>query len=108
MLDHERFDQDHDDWYYKMYYTMLCCIFTAPHRYQVYLDIKDTRGGHKTRHLHEVLCNSLYDFDHETAVRVQQVRSFESAILQLTDLGNNEYCIHFRVILRVAHPRRTL
>ena len=48
-LDHARFDQSHDDWYYKMYFTMLRPIFTAPHRYRIYLDVKDTRGGPKTR-----------------------------------------------------------
>jgi hypothetical protein len=85
-LDHGRFGQNHDEWYYKMYYTMLRYVFTAPNHYRVYLDIKDTRGGHKTRHLHDVLSNSLHDFDQETVVRVQQVRSHESAILQLTDL----------------------
>jgi len=85
-LDHDRFGQNHDEWYYKMYYTMLRYVFAAPNRYRVYLDLKDTRGGHKVRRLHEVLCNSLYDFNHETVTRVQQVRSDESAILQLADL----------------------
>ena len=85
-LDHDKFNQDHNNWYYKMYYLMLRYVFTAPHRYQVYLDIKDTHGGPKTRHLHEVLCNSIYDFDHEAVMKVQQVRSHESAILQLADL----------------------
>ena len=86
VLDHDRFDQDHNDWYYKMYYLMLRYVFAASHRYQVYLDIKDTHGGHKTRHLHEVLCNSIYDFNREAVAKVQQIRSHESAILQLTDL----------------------
>jgi len=85
-LDHERFGQNHDEWYYKMYYTMLRYVFSAPNRYRVYLDLKDTRGGHKARHLHEVLCNSLFDFERETVERVQQVRSHESALLQLADL----------------------
>lgn len=85
-LDHGRFGQNHNDWYYKMYYTMLRYVFTAPNHYRVYLDIKDTRGGHKTRHLHDVLANTLHDFDKETVERVQQVRSHESAVLQLTDL----------------------
>jgi len=35
-----------------MYFTMLRPIFTAPHRYRIYLDVKDTRGGPKTRKLH--------------------------------------------------------
>jgi hypothetical protein len=86
LLDHTRFDQTHDDWYYKMYFTMLRPIFTAPHRYRIYLDVKDTRGGPKTRKLHEALANSLYDFDRECVERVQQVRSHESELLQLADL----------------------
>jgi hypothetical protein len=86
LLDHARFDQSHDDWYYKMHFTMLRPIFTAPHRYRIYLDVKDTRGGPKTRKLHDVLANSLYDFDRECIERVQQVRSHESELLQLADL----------------------
>jgi hypothetical protein len=86
LLDHARFDQTHDEWYYKMYFTMLRPIFTAPHRYRIYVDVKDTRGGPKTRKLHDVLANSLYDFDHECIERVQQVRSHESELLQLADL----------------------
>lgn len=86
LIDHARFSQSHDDWYYKMYFTMLRPIFCAPHRYRIYLDVKDTRGGPKTRKLHEVLANSLYDFDRQTIERVQQVRSHESELLQITDL----------------------
>ena len=85
-LDHARFDQSHDDWYYKMYFTMLRPIFCAPHRYRIYLDVKDTRGGPKTRKLHEVLANSLYDFDRQCIERVQLVRSHESELLQIADL----------------------
>lgn len=85
-LDHARFDQSHDEWYYKMYFTMLRPIFCAPHRYRIYLDVKDTRGGPKTRKLHDVLANSLIDFERQTVERVQQVRSHESELLQITDL----------------------
>jgi hypothetical protein len=86
LLDHARFDQSHDDWYYKMYFTMLRPIFCAPHRYRIYLDVKDTRGGPKTRKLHDVLGNSLHDFDRQAIERVQQVRSHESELLQIADL----------------------
>ena len=86
LLDHARFDQTHDDWYYKMYFQMLRHIFCAPHRYRIYLDMKDSRGGPKTRKLHDVLANSLYDFDRQCVERVQQVRSHESELLQLADL----------------------
>ena len=85
-LDHLYFDQSHDDWYYKMYFTMLRPIFFAPQHYHIYLDIKDSRGGPKTRKLHNFLANSLYDFNRECIERVQQIRSHESEILQVADL----------------------
>ena len=85
-LDHARHGQTHDDWYYKMYYTMLQRIIHPPNHYRIYLDVKDTRGGEKTRKLHEVLANKFYDFQREYIERVQQIRSHESEILQLTDL----------------------
>jgi hypothetical protein len=65
---------------------MLRPIFCAPHRYRIYLDVKDARGGPKTRKLHEVLANSLYDFDRQCIERVQLVRSHESELLQIADL----------------------
>ena len=85
-LDHERFDQSHNDWYYKMYFTMLRPVFIAPQRYRIYLDVKDTRGGPKTRELHDVLANSLRDFSRECVENVQQIRSHESELLPLADL----------------------
>jgi len=86
LLNHAAFDQSHNDWYYKMYFTMLRPVFAAPHRYRIYLDVKDTRGGLKTRKLHDVIANSLYDFDRECIERVQQVRSHESELLQIADI----------------------
>lgn len=111
ILDHDTHEQSHDDWYYKMYFFMLRYIFGPRHQYRVYLDIKDTRGGSKTRHLHEVICNDIYDFDRECVHRVQQVRSHECEILQLADLfigaiayenrGLNSNTGKSRVILRL-------
>jgi len=54
--------------------------------YHVYLDIKDTRGGHKVRRLHEVLANSVYDFSRRIVRRIQQVRSHEVQVLQVADI----------------------
>ena len=85
-LDHDGFSQTHDEWYYKMYYLMLRFVINSPNHYRVYLDIKDTQGGDRTRKLHDVLANSFYDFDHECIERVQQVRSHEVEILQISDL----------------------
>lgn len=85
-LDHAAFEQTHDDWYYKQYYLLLSNLLETAHEYRVYLDIKDTRGGPKARHLHEVLCSGMYDFDERSLTRVQTVRSHEVQQAQIADI----------------------
>jgi len=85
-LRHEAFHQNHNDWYYKMYFDMIKVILEPEAHYRIYLDIKDTQSAIKMAKLHEVLCNSLYDFSCTIIERVQTVRSHEIEILQLTDL----------------------
>ncbi|MGD0155110.1 MAG: DUF3800 domain-containing protein [Terracidiphilus sp.] len=86
MLQHEKFEQTHDTWYYKMYFEMLKLIISPNAKFRVYVDIKDTWGGQKTSHLHDVICNSMYDFSREILERVQIMRSEESELMQLADL----------------------
>ncbi|MDH3974042.1 MAG: DUF3800 domain-containing protein [Deltaproteobacteria bacterium] len=86
ILHHNQFGQDHDEWYYKMYFNMLKVIFDPTARYNIYLDIKDTRGGKKVEKLHEVICNSLYDFSRQVVERVQILESKHVEQLQLADL----------------------
>lgn len=85
-LRHGDFGQDHDTWYYKMYFVMLKQILDPTGRYRIYLDIKDTRSQQKVDKLHLVFANNLYDFDRSIIERVQQVRSHEVEIIQVTDL----------------------
>lgn len=86
-LNHDAFPgQDHDGWYYKMYFDMLKALLSPNDRYRIYIDIKDTQGAAKVRKLHEVLSNNIYDFSREVVERVQLIRSHESALLQLADL----------------------
>lgn len=85
-LQHGAFQQDHDTWYYKMYFDMLKAILTNTDKYRIYVDIKDTRSAHKTAKLHEVLCHSLYDFDQKIIERLQIIRSHEIELAQLADL----------------------
>lgn len=86
LLDHERFEQTHDQFYYKMYWQMLGWFIDPANHYQIYLDIKDTQGYIKVEKLHECLSNSHYDFDKEVVRKIQEVRSHEIAVLQLTDI----------------------
>lgn len=86
LLRHEHFNQDHDMWYYKMYFSMLSAILTPRNSYRIYIDTKDTRGGAKTRKLQEVLRNSQLDFNHDIVESMQIVDSKDIEQLQLADL----------------------
>jgi len=86
LLDHQSHNQSHDNWYYKMYFTMLKQIFRPHDQYHIYMDIKDTRGARKIAKLHDVLCNDKYDFSHSIIKKVQIVHSKEVEQVQLADL----------------------
>lgn len=85
-LDHSKFSQSHDDWYWKMYFDMLKAMLSESAKYHIFLDIKDTLGGKRVQKLHDVLCNNLYDFDRKIVQRVQLVQSHEIEQMQLADL----------------------
>jgi hypothetical protein len=86
ILDHAKHGQDHDTWYYKMYFRLLNPVLNNENSYRIYLDIKDTLSERKVQKLGEVLSNAQYDFDRSIVERVQQVRSHEVEVLQVTDL----------------------
>lgn len=85
-LRHKDFEQDHDTWYYKMYFDLLKVLLAPQAEYRIYLDIKDTRSAQKIAQLHTVLCNNMYDFERKIIKRIQTTRSHEVEQLQLTDL----------------------
>jgi hypothetical protein len=86
ILDHAKFDQVHDDWYYKMMFTLLEPLIDPSSHYRIYLDIKDTRSEEKRSELERVLRNKRYDSLGHIIQRVQQIRSHESEIMQMADL----------------------
>lgn len=85
-LNHEKYKQTHDTWYYKMYFDMLRVVFDPKHRHEIYIDIKDTHSAQKAEELKKVCCNSIYDFSQTIIQRLQPIRSEEVQIMQLTDL----------------------
>lgn len=86
VLQHEGRDQTHDDWYYKMLFTLLKVLLKPENSHCIYIDLKDTHSGRKAAKLHDVLCSSHYDFDRSIIQRVQPVASHESELLQMCDL----------------------
>lgn len=85
-LDHKSRGQTHDEWYYKMYFELLSKILDPDQKYNIYLDTKDTRGRTKIKELHEVLSSNMYDFERKIIRKIQEIRSFEVQIVQLTDI----------------------
>ncbi len=86
VLDHVSRKQTHDEWYYKMMFRLLTPLLDRNCRYRIYLDIKDTQSIAKVRKLHQIINNSMLDFDSSIVERIQQVRSHEIQLLQLGDL----------------------
>lgn len=95
-LDHAAFGQDHDTWYYKMFFRLLEPLINPQCGYHVYLDIKDTQSEQKRAKLEEVLRNSRYDSHGHIIRRVQQIRSHESELMQVADLLIGAICHHNR------------
>jgi Protein of unknown function (DUF3800) len=85
-LQHELFEQSHDDWYYKMVFLLVDRIVSPTDRHRIYLDIKDTRSEAKRARLEEYLRNRSRDADGQVIERVQQIRSHESELMQLADV----------------------
>ena len=74
-LKHTQFRQTHDDFYYKMYDQLIQKKLSPEYNYNIYLDIKDTRSAQKVNGLKEYLNSHL-----------QNIRSYESELMQLTDI----------------------
>lgn len=74
------------DFYYKMYFYVLSGLISPNSKNEIYLDKVDSKSAYRIRKLHEVLCNSQYDFNMENISKVQNISSYESELLQLADL----------------------
>lgn len=88
ILNHDKFNQTPDEFYYKMYYLMLKGIFESNCQYNIYLDMKDTCGYKKIILLQEI-CNKLRarkEYSHKLVRKIQEVRSHEIELIQMADL----------------------
>lgn len=86
ILNHKYFNQTHDQFYYKMYFDLLKVILDPLNCYNIFLDVKDTRGGVKIKKLHEVLCSNLRDHERIVVKNIEQVSSTQVELIQLCDL----------------------
>lgn len=86
-LNLKKFGLTYDDWYQRIYFLTLREMIDIGNKYNVYVDIKDTKGSEKIDTLKNILNNvtSNYFYD-ETVKNIQLVRSDQIQLLQLADL----------------------
>lgn len=85
-LNHTKYEQTHNDFYYKMcYYCILRIIEPSKENY-IYLDKKDTKGTKKIRELKKYLSSKTEELGHGVVKRIQCVNSEEIPLVQLADL----------------------
>lgn len=95
-LNHEKFKQTHEEFYYKCYYGLLQNIFNRDYSYNIFIDIKDHYSYAKSRKLLEVCYNSNHDYSHEIINKIQPIKSHESQLLQLADILTGAICYYNR------------
>lgn len=102
-LNHEAFNQNHDDFYYKMYFQLLSKKISPEHNYNIYLDIKDTRSAKKVNGLKSFLNNNYL-----SVRNLQNIRSHESELMQLTDIITGALSYHLRGLDQVIAKKKII
>jgi len=102
-LKHEAFNQSHDDFYDKMYFQLLNKKIFPENNYNIYLDIKDTHSYEKAASLKTFLNHNFI------SVRTLQIiRSYESELMQLTDVIMGAIAYHLRNDKRVIAKNKII
>jgi len=90
-LRHAEYNQSHDQFYDKMYFQLLDKKINPEFNYNIYMDIKDTHSFEKAANLKTYLNRK------DISVRnLQIIRSFESELMQLTDVIMGAIAYHLR------------
>jgi hypothetical protein len=84
VLNHTAFGQDHNTWYYKMFFILLNAVFKSGAEFNLYLDIKDTQSNLKVLELKRIL--NIASIQDVTVSNAQQIRSHEVELMQVTDI----------------------
>lgn len=85
-LNHKKFKQTHEDFYYKMYDYLLSYKIHPLMCNKIYIDEKDTHNAQRIKYLTNVLKKKFYDYDNNKILPIQVIKSHEIQIMQLTDI----------------------
>lgn len=90
ILDHSSFNQDHNEWYYKMYFELLKNIIDQNTKgetsFKIYFDVKDKWQAVRLQYLSSVLKNYFKNTSEKINLKMQSVSSNEVGLIQLADL----------------------
>lgn len=79
-LQHDKFNRDHNEFYYVVYYYTLKYFLNSNDKFKIYLDYKDTQGGVRTAKLKQILENNYEN------IMFTIIHSHDSQLIQLSDL----------------------
>lgn len=82
MLNHSKFNQNHNIWYYKMIYHLVKYLFTGIKQFNIYVDKKENSNQAK-KELQKTM--RLLRHYYNPNVFMQNIRSHESELMQLND-----------------------
>jgi Protein of unknown function (DUF3800) len=102
-IKHDEFEQTHDDFYYKMFFQLLHKKIDPENNYNIYLDIKDTRSAKKVNGLKKYLNSNLL-----SVRNLQNIRSHESELMQLTDIITGAISYHLRGLNKVIAKNKII
>ncbi|HKC67174.1 MAG TPA: DUF3800 domain-containing protein [Bacteroidia bacterium] len=95
--------QSEDDFYNKMYYQLIHKKISQENNYNLYLDIKDTHSFEKTKELKEYLNRNFI-----AVKNCQNIKSYESELMQLTDVIMGAISYHLRGLNKVIAKNRII
>lgn len=96
-------DVTFDDFYYKMYWQLINHKISMENNYNIYLDIKDTLSAGKVKKLKQIL-----QIDFSSIRTLQNIRSEESLLMQLTDLLMGAISYHLRGLDKVIAKNKLI
>lgn len=79
--DHEKYNRDHDEFYYVVYYYTLRSLLSCDDGFKIYFDYKDTLGAKRVVKLKQVIEKSDLG-----SPMFNIIKSYESQLIQLCDL----------------------
>lgn len=97
------FNQNFDDFYYKMYFQLLNHKMNMDNNYNIYLDIKDTLSANKVKKLKTIL-----NIKYSSINNLQNIHSHESLLMQLTDVLMGAITYHLRGLNKVTAKNKLI